>query len=303
LVIALLIAVHAGVGFWAGGHTDAYYLRFATPAQRSLILGTSRAAQGLVPAVLNAELERAGYAGPMFNFAFTNMHSPYGPAYRRAVQHKLDPNTKNGLFLLSVDPWSLSAKEENAGNPALFRESELPISTLDCFTCAPNWQYLRQHYSKAWGSILLQPWLTPELFLHRDGWLEVTVPMAGQDVARRTQEKITQYQQLTNAYVPSPLRKDALLALIQWLQKHGEVVLVRLPVGQELLAIEQAYWPGFTTELQAIAQKQGVAYHDLTTAFPTLQFTDGNHLYQASAKKVSKALAKRLLQPKKSSVE
>ena len=59
------------------GGVDAFYGRFTTPPAGSLVLGTSRSAQGIRLAVLTT---RPGgqFEGPLLNYAFT--HSPYGPA-------------------------------------------------------------------------------------------------------------------------------------------------------------------------------------------------------------------------------
>ena len=89
------------------GGVDAFYGRFTSPPAGSLVLGTSRAAQGIRPAVLTARLG-GQFEGPVLNYAFTLTHSPYGPAYLRSIQRKLRPETKNGLFIVAVDPWSLS---------------------------------------------------------------------------------------------------------------------------------------------------------------------------------------------------
>lgn len=295
VIILAVIALHLSVAYLAGGHTDAYYLRYTTPRQQSLILGTSRAAQGLVPEVLNKELANSDYALPIYNFAFTNQHSPYGPAYLRAVKAKLDTNISNGIFILSVDPWSLSEAIDSEGDLAKFREAKLPLNTLECFTCKPNFEYLQKHYPKAWGNVLLQPWLTPELFLHHDGWLEVQVPMDEKSVAKRTSEKVEQYQILAKKYRISGQRLRALENLIDYLQQHGVVFLVRLPVGHQLLGIETEYWPGFSLGLTKLAANQGVTFFDLTANSSGYQFTDGNHLFSESGRVVSKRLGELIM--------
>ena len=58
---------------FADGSTDNYYIRFSTPRQENLILGTSKAAVGLNPDVFNTICNVN-----MFNFAFTVTQSPYG---------------------------------------------------------------------------------------------------------------------------------------------------------------------------------------------------------------------------------
>lgn len=298
LVGVLVLAVHVGVAYWAGGHADAYYVRYATPKQRSLILGTSRAAQGVVPEVLNAGLAgvmaQGGVEGPVFNFAFTNLHSPYGEAYLRAIRRKLEDGTRNGLFILSVDPWSLSVEVGRAGDTSRVREMGLPIQTLECMSCRPNWEYLMQEYPKMWGHILLQPWLSPELYLHEDGWLEVDVPMDIKSVAKRTKEKIAQYEGMARQYQASAYRMRALERTIAFLKEHGLVVLVRLPVGEGLMEIERGYWPGFSGEMQEVAKVWGCAFEDFTASSLSWQFTDGNHLYRESGRALSVELGRRV---------
>src|SRR5689334_18034252 len=105
MALLLVALIHLGAGFLANGTTDEYYLRFTTGKQRSMMLGGSRAAQGLHPSVFNNVDAPSLFAGPMYNFAFTMGHSPYGATYREAIARKLDPDTRNGLFILQVDPW------------------------------------------------------------------------------------------------------------------------------------------------------------------------------------------------------
>ena len=80
LIIVLLTIL--GVFWQADGKTDPFYLRFTTDKQNSLILGTSRAAQGLLPEVLNSKLNRDDF----FNYSFTLGHSPYGPTYLKSIK-------------------------------------------------------------------------------------------------------------------------------------------------------------------------------------------------------------------------
>ena len=109
----LLLAGTVGLGALAlapvvlRGGVDAFYGRFASPPAGSLVLGTSRAAQGIQPAVLAARLG-GRFDGPLLNYAFTLTHSPYGPAYLASIRRKLRPEVRNGLLILAVDPWSLS---------------------------------------------------------------------------------------------------------------------------------------------------------------------------------------------------
>ena len=139
----LLVAIaHIVVAFFGDGKTDAYYLRLTTPKQKSLILGTSRAAQGIFPEEFQDLIDTFNFEGPLYNFAFTALNSPYGEHYFSAIQQKLDPAAKNGLFVLTVDPWSLSSLQSNTKNNLGGREADLFLGNLNCYTCNPNFEYL-----------------------------------------------------------------------------------------------------------------------------------------------------------------
>ena len=107
--------------FVADGTTDEFYIRFTTPEQNSMIVGTSRAAQDILPAVIDSVLNNNHLAGASFNYAFTVAHSPYGPAYYESIKKKLNKNSKEGKFIVAVDPWSLSLKEEKSNDRNSFQ--------------------------------------------------------------------------------------------------------------------------------------------------------------------------------------
>ena len=70
MALLLALAAHLVAGLFADGRTDDYYLRFTGDHRSSMILGTSRAAQGLRPAVI-APLLQGSDVQDLFNFAFT----------------------------------------------------------------------------------------------------------------------------------------------------------------------------------------------------------------------------------------
>ena len=82
LFLKILFFHYASVLFYSifiqvDGNTDPYYKRFTTPTNNSLILGVSKAAQGLQPQVFNNILNRKD----LFNYSFTISSSPYGKLY------------------------------------------------------------------------------------------------------------------------------------------------------------------------------------------------------------------------------
>ena len=265
------------------GGVDAFYGRFTSPPAGSLVLGTSRAAQGIRPAVLAARLG-GQFAGPLLNYAFTLTHSPYGPAYLRSIQRKLRPDTKNGLFIVAIDPWSLSL----TGPEGTFPEDNSFIGQLHQVSQNPNLAYLTRYQTKPLYRLPLD-YATATERLHPDGWLEVNIGTDSAQVRARTARKLQDYRRLAASQHLSASRLQALHQTSAWLKPRGRVVLVRLPVGPSLLKLEQAYQPGFDQLVRQMAAIQAVPYLDYSAQpFAT---TDGNHLQRAASAAFSQRLA------------
>ena len=270
------------------GGVDAFYGRFASPAAGSLILGTSRAAQGIRPAVLAARLG-AQFEGPLLNYAFTLTHSPYGPAYLASIRRKLRPGVRYGLFVVAVDPWSLSAagRVDTAANEQ-FPEDNSFIGQLHEVSQSPNLGYLTRYQTKPLYRLPLD-FATATERLHPDGWLEVNIGLDSAQVRARTARKLLDYQKLAATQHLSTGRLAALRQTIEFLKPHGRVVLVRLPVGPGLLMLEQQYQSGFDGQMRRLAADFAVPYLDYSAA--PYATTDGNHLQKAASETFSQQLA------------
>lgn len=293
--VILVGLLHLLAAYVAGGKIDPFYQRFTTPLQKSLILGTSRAAQGILPEVINNGFRDTDLELPIYNFAFTNLHSPYGSAYLKAIKVKLDPKTKNGLFILSVDPWSLSVRNEGDEEP-IFREKKLVLGNINCYTCYPNFDYLFRFYDKTWGRIIWDHFTNKEMVLQKNGWLEVTIPMDEKSIQKRTREKIYQYQYSQFPTVHFSQKRIAYLSkIIDFLKLHGTVYLVRIPVIKEILNIENNLVPDFDEQMHRLATSREVVYFNLMEQTNSLIFTDGNHLYKDSAKEFSEMIVDEIL--------
>ena len=295
----LLLAAAAAVGaalllpVVLRGGVDAFYGRFASPAAGSLIVGTSRAAQGIRPAVLAARLG-GQLDGPLLNYAFTLTHSPYGPAYLASIRRKLRPEVRNGLFIVAVDPWSLSAAgRADSVTVGQFPEARSFIGQLREVSQRPNLAYLARYQTKPLYRLPLD-YATATERLHPDGWLEVNIGLDSAQVRARTARKLLDYQKLAAGQHLAPGRLAALRQTIEFLQLHGRVVLVRLPVGPGMLALEQRYQPGFDAQMRRLAAGFAVPYLDYSAA--PYATTDGNHLQKAASETFSQQLAADLAQ-------
>ncbi len=300
-LLTQLMLLLGGVGLVAGlalapalrrPYLDAFYARFTAPPAASLVLGTSRAAQAVLPGVLQARLS-GRYAGPWLNYAFTLYQSPYGPSYLASIRRKLAPGTRQGLFVLAVDPWSLSvARPKVAGQAVGFPEDQLMIGQLHQVSQNPNFGYLAHYLNFPLYRALLHDTATVVERLHPDGWLEIALPSPLTTPARTRQreaERLATYRQQAASNQPSVARLASLRALIEFLKEHGQVVLVRVPTGSAMTALEATYQPGFDQLMQRTGDSLGVPYFNYAGQ-PYLT-TDGNHLWRGAARKFSQRLA------------
>jgi hypothetical protein len=286
------LALHVIAGFFASGKTDAFYLRFTTPKKSSLIIGTSRAAQGLMPSVINPLL-----GTNMLNFGFTLDSSPYGEVYNHAIEEKLDESTQNGIFILSVEPWSLSSAWTEEGKEGIPEEG-LSLGTVKELNQSPNYEYLVREYAKGWGFNVLEyyGYHPTEVTLHPDGWLEVDKPLDPSSIASRTKGKIKHYRE--NAMPGrkiSDYRMSNLKKLIGKLKQHGKVYLVRLPVSPEMYDLEHEFCADFDAQMQSISETLSVPYNAMQSEAKDIVFSDGNHISRYSTQYCSQLVAKWIL--------
>lgn len=267
------------------GKSDYYYLRFTSEEQKSLIIGSSVASQGIIPSVLNDKLGDSKFEMPIYNYAFTRVFSPYGFYYLESIKKKLNTDVKNGLFILSITPWEISRSKENIKDDEnLFCENGTFISEVKNVSSNPNWEYLLKSYSKPYYSLFQK---SKELTLHEDGWTEVTIPMDSLSVKKRISKKIKKF--LSNDLVNqeySPIRFNYFKETISFLKKHGKVYIVSLPTAPEIAKINHKYMPDFEQKISAVANQLGVEYLDYSNE-KGYQTTDGVHLHKDAGKQVT----------------
>lgn len=284
--IAVLLLVPVIWQFNAG-HLDTYYTRLTTERAPSMVIGSSRAAQALQPKVFH------DIAPEMQNFAFTILHTPFGPAYYELIKKKLKPDTQNGLYLIAVDPWSVSALTPNERDPEHFRENKVFTSKIKQVNSNPNLEYILRYYDKPFYYAFAKEMYdlatkgVPDSKLHKDGWLEINVPVDSASVRKRIKNKLQDYHQYVREAFIHPVRLQSLEQTISLLNKHGEVFLVRLPVSKEMAAIETKYAPNFDNLLNTMATKHNIRYLNYFPESGQHLTIDGNHLHKESGKLIS----------------
>ena len=270
---------------FADGYTDPFYIRFTAPQQGNIIVGSSRSAQGLLPSVFSKELERKFY-----NFSFTMTHSPFGPVYYKFIENSVLDTVKNGIFIVSVEPWSISNNGKNPNDSTQFVENDLPLAKVKSRSYKPNFEYLLKTLTGKYYTVISNK--NRKTFLHDDGWLEISVSMDSISQKNRFDEKMMSYR--TKNFPGrklSHVRLQYLVKTIQFLKKHGKVFLVRLPISSELYQLEQQLMPNFNQIIHTAIQESN-GYWDMTNENISYQYTDGNHLWKESGKEVSTKIAR-----------
>lgn len=269
------------------GYSDPHYLRFTSPQQNSLILGNSKSAQGLRPSVMNQILK-----ADLYNYSFDIGKSPYGPKYFESVRRKLSPNSKNGVFILTVDCWSVSTRFSRPNDVMNFEENNSAVGMIKSVNRNPNLDYLLNYFSGSYYSILAK---SPQSFLHNDGWLEVSLDDDPESTRRRTESTLSTYEGYLDDFRYSSVRFSYLLRTIKFLKQHGQVYLVRMPVSEQLMIIEKKYDPHFDRRIKQIESKTD-GFLDLTPENKKYDYTDGVHLEKKSGREVSEKIAHWIVQ-------
>lgn len=282
LAIPILFVV-ISVLFWLNGYVDPYYLQISSPRQQSMILGTSRSSLGLVPCVFDSN----GYQN-VYNYSFTIADSPWGEDYYNSICKKLDTNGNNGLFVLAVDPFSVSSgvsKDEEEIIPKTM------LSKISSVTASPNYEYICKMNVKPWRYLLILLHLEKKNFqLHNDGWYENLRLYDEKTEKVETKLKLKEYKSGFGNNKLSNHRMDYLKRTIQNLKSYGNVVLVRIPISSDLYEFECEYMPCFDSLMNSLSEQYQVKYFNFGQESGKYRTFDGNHLIPEDAKRFTQVL-------------
>ena len=229
----------------------------------------------------------------MFNFAFTLDDSPFGSGYFNAICNKVDKTTKRGIFIVTVDPYSLTKDTGNhKDDENKFWERNAFVSNMHFVNESPNLEYLFRFYDKPIVSLAYNKSST--MRLHKDGWLELTVPMDSESVQKRIKTKVEKYTEVANQSNFSLVRYEYFKKTIIFLRQFGEVYVVRLPVSKEMRPIEDKIIPDFDKMIQLYLNSVNVSYINLIEECGKYRTIDGNHLYKLDGAKVSGYIAEQI---------
>ncbi|MCX8522335.1 hypothetical protein OF897_00165 [Chryseobacterium formosus] len=288
-----IVAVLLSLGTFADGNTDDNYMHYTGTKPSSMILGDSRGVQAVVPDVLDSKL---GKDKRFNNFAFSIAESPYGKVYLEAVKKKINQETKKGIFILTVDPWSLSL-DKDIKNEAEYPEMKSALADMHFYDKSPNYEYLIKHYPRSWFYIYKEREAVAKsnTYLHKDGWMEVTVNVHPDTVVIREGKKIKEYEELVKVQRHSQERLTSFKEMIDFLKTKGTVYVVRIPASERMMEIETYYWADFSKTINEISEKQNVKFFDFSPQAKNYIYTDGNHMYKESGKIFTAQIADSIL--------
>ena len=272
------------------GRADVAYQKFTPPKVRSMILRISKAGQTIIPSVLN-EILKGLYDEPTYNFSFSLYASPYGDLYNKAIKRKLKSNAGSSLFIVTVDPWSISGPLGTPNDPSTFEENSLYLRDAWLVDVNPNLFYLYKHYVKSFYEILIQRLKPGKTKIHLDGWWETEDFVDKNIVSARTNHLVRSYTEYSEMHQFSSLRLKSLQDLLAYLKERGDVLVVRLPLHPVIFKIENDAIPDFNKIVSQLCDKTGVIYQDLNFLASELFFEDGLHLDKESSRKLSVYIA------------
>ncbi|MFZ9846623.1 MAG: hypothetical protein ACO3EE_00550 [Flavobacteriales bacterium] len=286
-IIAVIFSCHN----FATGFIDYYYAKI-TNEGNSLIIGTSRASQGIIP---DSIMKGTQFEGPMINFAFSSFDSPFDEGYYNAIKKKLNEESKNSLFIIEIDPFALSSDEES--NLISHKLKDQII-----FNGNPNYEYLYRNVNPFYLLIQNRNFVDESSILHKNGWLELNLPMDTTSINTRAKAKLINLINTVKTCHISNEKFTYLEKIINLLGAHGKVILIKMPALQSIIEIENKYAKEIDLEVKKIASKTKVKYYDFTSNSREYSYVDGNHLDKKSAIKFSSELNKIILQNERTNI-
>ena len=287
--------------FLTGKKTDDFYKRFSSPQQNSFILGSSRAS-GMNPAILDSIIHKKFPEVKFYNYAFTWAHSPFGPKYLESIKKKLKPETKNGFFIITVEPTALTVDKNLPDSPENYIENDKSVAKTSMVSTNPNIEYLLESYDFS-----LTRELNSKLLPNKNAMAEIEILENGKynvkslkaftekQKAELNKVKMGELQIKVDGLKISENRINYLAQTIDFLQKHGKVIIVRLPISKVPYSIESKAYPDFDQKMKILSQQKKVVYMNYNDFENDYETSDEVHLVPESMNRFSEDLGKKIL--------
>jgi hypothetical protein len=283
LVFAILGVMHLSALLVVDGSYSMSLYKVSGAQRQNLIIGTSRIAQGLMPSVF-----QEAFHEDFLNLAIDGSTTSYCEEYNQLIFSKLDSTTKDGIFILTLDPWTFTRSYDKKTNMDLFPETESPVYGLWDYNLPLNVQFLIRDCSKGWGDILISSLRNNSTVVgHRDGWVEVTRDQDSTQIELRKQAKLGARKEAMETTRFSLSRLESLHKLITYLDSKGQVYFVRLPVHPEFYELENQFMPNFDQVAARLSERYDIPFMDMQYLAESITFNDGHHINKKHAPLVS----------------
>lgn len=275
------------------GYVDMYYPKYTQDAG-SLVIGLSRADQGIAPKTVSENLDRK-IDLPLVNFAANQYY--YGEVYLEAIKKKLKKGNHKGMFILSVSPGSFTAPIGFGAEGIKKMDEKAAIGKTEDFSSDPNYSYIINCYGQGLYHALFTQRAPGNVITHNNGWNEVLV--SGNDFTLSDALKLD-WKRQNIAYFQRRLPKEETKSYrwewfgrtIEYLKDKGQVVLVRMPADKEIIDFENENSPNFRKSMDSITKIHQIPYLDYSINTQDYETYDGSHLHSESAIQFSTQLAK-----------
>ncbi|WP_027381695.1 hypothetical protein [Chryseobacterium daeguense] len=283
--------------YLTGINTDDFYKRFTSPQQNSLILGSSRAAS-MNPQLIDNIVRKKFPDVRLYNYSFTWAHSPFGPKYLESISKKIKPGTKDGLFIVTVEPSAVMVDKKLPDSPEYYIENDKSVARTSMVSINPNIEYLVESYDFSITNELNKMIRPPKNVIAEvkildngkvDGKIVKRIPPEIQKItnARKMEELRTKMEGLKI----SENRLSYLIKTIKFLKHHGEVIVIRMPINKAPYSIENSVFPDFDRRIATICSHEKINYINYNNTPNSYIWTDEVHLEPASMDRFSKAVA------------
>jgi hypothetical protein len=275
-------------------YVDPYYPKFTQEAG-SLILGISRAGEDINPSVLEKTLDTIGINMPIINFAMFKYQSPYGDIYLEGIKKKLINQDKAGLFILSVTPGNFSAPKNMSVEDILEMDKKMTMGKIKNYTAYPNYDYIINCYEQPlYNSLFPQPF--ENQIAHSNGWNEIVLETPSFSITKANMKYYKsfnerEYSRIAKKEEIADYRLESFKKIIHYLKSRGRVFIVFLPAHEDILAIENKFWPDLQGTIVQIAKNTGVGYLDYSSSNADYLYYDGSHMESESANRFSRILS------------
>lgn len=277
------------------------YAKF-THQSPSLVLGLSRAHYAFDPESLELSLNGLDYDGPFLNFAFEKSQSPYGEVYLTAIIKKIPTSTRKGIYIMGVSPGSFSASNRLTTPSDIYEfDSATMLGKMKNINVHPNLEFVRKCFGRSLYKGVWPHDHRISTVFHENGWEEFKLSAPGYKISDESithwqKETVSGYSKLANV-IPehiSDYRIKWFGITIDSLQKKGRVFLVRVPMHDGVLALEDRVWDSFDKMIDSIASQKRVPYLNYRDRTEDFETYDGSHLHAQSARSFSKDVGLRV---------